>query len=443
MARRGRRSRRTVSTEVPEGVVLGPRLSGPPVLPVLEGRLVWPFEFLPRHALVFGASGSGKTETQLRIAYEVASRIDEWLWKQGLLGEGKFMPMYFLDAKGDERFAERYMGVMERTGRKVRVFPHEPFDAWRGDWRAIFNRLMACIAYGTKDGPAFYRDRAKKVLYVACHHPDGPPRSSAELKERLDFRALAEAHEDGQERLRTVGEDDVKEVLMRYEGLFDLLGRALDGDWSWEDAESAYFLLDSAASEEDTASVASLLFADFAHFFKKRKPRNEWCLLQVDEFSSIAETGRVAKQVEQARGYKACLVLSPQTVSGLGGIVQQEKIFGSVHVVFVHASSEPKRLAQLVAGRRKPVVTQMLEEGEASGRASVRIDEQPGLSEGKIQELDVGEAQLVRRGRAARIAVDMGPEEYGELPPEQELDRPVNRRKIERPENIEEIYGEE
>ena len=69
--------------------------------------------------------------------------------------------------------------------------------------------------------------------------------------------------------------DKVGQVRLRYQAFFGQLGAALDGDWSFEDADAAYFLLDSVALGEDTAGAACLLFADFAHYFTKRKEREQ------------------------------------------------------------------------------------------------------------------------------------------------------------------------
>ena len=86
-----------------------------------------------RHAVILGASGSGKTETSMRIAYEVACKSEA--------------PVFYLDAKGDREGAERFCSLMGAAGRRVRVFPNEPFDAWRGDWRGIANRLLEVIQF--------------------------------------------------------------------------------------------------------------------------------------------------------------------------------------------------------------------------------------------------------------------------------------------------------
>ena len=130
-------------------------------------NLVWPFEQMRRHAVILGASGTGKTETSMRIAQEVAAKSEAHV--------------FYLDAKGDRGLRRALHGADAGRRSRRRVFPNEPFDAWRGDWRGIANRLLEVIQFATEGPAAYYRDIAKTALQLACNHPDGPPRCSAEL----------------------------------------------------------------------------------------------------------------------------------------------------------------------------------------------------------------------------------------------------------------------
>ena len=406
----------------PEGVVLGRRLAGDRVLPMRGPDLIWPFEQMRRHAVILGASGAGKTETSMRIAHEVATKTDA--------------PVFYLDAKGDRGSAERFCALMRAAGRRVRVFPNERFDAWRGDWRAIVNRLLEVIEFVPEGPAAYYRDIAKTALQLACNHPDGPPRSSAELLHRLDYELLLNAHGPTTAVL-SVPRDKVSQVRLRYEAFFGQLGSLLDGDWSFEDTDAAYFLLDSVALGEDTAGAASLLFADFAHYFTQRKDRDRLCVLFVDEFAAIASSSDLAMKVEQARSFNASLILVPQTVSGMGEPTQRDRIFGSVETVIAHAVNEPERIAELAGARRALELTHRFEQGVRGRDGLARPEDRPRVDPDRIRELATGTAWVIRRGRAAKLAVRRAPgTEPVSLPAAQTIDAPLERVETQAPKEI-------
>ena len=78
------------------GFALARRLAGERALPVDRGVVLLSPERLCRHLLVCGATGSGKTETVLRLAYAVAKSTDA--------------PVFYLDGKGDRETAARFAG---------------------------------------------------------------------------------------------------------------------------------------------------------------------------------------------------------------------------------------------------------------------------------------------------------------------------------------------
>jgi Cdc6-like AAA superfamily ATPase len=419
-----RRRRRTAQPVAPppDGVLLGRRLAGERALPLHGADLVWPFEDMRRHAVILGASGSGKTETSLRIASEVARKSRT--------------SVHYLDAKGDRENAERFCALMRAVGRRPRVFPNEPFDAWRGDWRGVANRLLEVIPFAEAGPAAYYRDIAKSALRLACNHPDGPPRSSAELLGRLDYERLLDAHGPSSAVL-ALPRDKVSQVRLRYQAFFGQLGAALDGDWAWEDAEASYLLLDSVALGEDTASAAGLLFADFAHYFAIRKPRERPCLLFVDEFAAIAASSDVAMKVEQARGFNAAMVLAPQTPSGMGPRTQRDRILGSVETVIVHALNEPDSLAELGGSRQVMELTHRYEDGIYARQGHARREWRLKVDPDEVRSLPAGSAWVIRRGRAAKVAIARAPEmDRVALPEPARLDEPLERIAVEAPKEL-------
>ena len=383
------------------GFTLAMRLAGERALPVDHGMVLLSPQRLCRHLLVCGATGSGKTETVLRLAWAVAKESDA--------------PVFYLDGKGDRETAERFCALMADAGRRTRVFPNEPFDAWRGQPHEIHGRLMEIIDY-TSDGPAaWYRDVAKNVLRLVCEHPDGPPRTSTEALARMDADALAKAHQ-GSSALAALTAQQVKQVRLRYEAFFGQTRGALDGTWAWEDTNAAYLLLDSLALREETAGLARMILEDFAHYFTSRKPRSQFAVLIVDEFSSLAEGAGMAARIEQARGFNTSLVLAPQVVAGMGDEMEAARILGSVETVICHRVNTPEEIIAL-AGTRKTMEysTHYATEG-ATGDGSARIQHQFKIDPNKVRALPPGHAYVISRGRAMKIQILRAPDLRGTLP---------------------------
>jgi hypothetical protein len=383
------------------GFAFARRLAGERALPVDGGLVLLSPGRLCRHLLVCGATGSGKTETLLRLAYAVASCSDA--------------PVFYLDGKGDRDTAQRFVGLMADAGRSTRVFPNEPFDAWRGRAHEINGRLMEVIDYATEGAAAWYRDVAKNVLRLVCEHPDGPPRASGEVLARMDVGALKRAHSKSS-TLAALNSQQVGQVRLRYEAFFGQARGALDGGWAWEDTQAAYLLLDSLALREETSGLARLLFEDFAHYFTTRKPRDQLALLIVDEFSALADTAGMASRVEQARGFNTGLVLAPQVVAGMGDEREAARILGSVETVICHRVNTPEEIIFLAGTRKAMEYSSHYAQEGATGQGSARVQHQFKIEPNRVRALEPGVAYVISRGRAMKVAVLRAPDLRGALP---------------------------
>ena len=104
------------------------------------------------------------------------------------------------------------------------------------------------------------------MLALACHAPGSPPRSSADLLDRLNLATLSELYDESNDRradtLKTLTDVDLNGIYKRYFGFFDAIGRKLDGLWSFETVDAGYVLLDGLALKEEARSLGRYLTAD-------------------------------------------------------------------------------------------------------------------------------------------------------------------------------------
>jgi hypothetical protein len=383
------------------GVVLGERLRGEQALPCAGRHVVISPARLVHHALVMGATGSGKTETLLRLAWVLAKCFDA--------------QVLYLDGKGDRETAGRFTALMADAGRRTRVFPNEPFGGWRGEAQDVHSRLVEIVDYAT-DGPAaWYRDIARHVLAGVCQHPDGPPTSSGQALELMDLAALRNAH--GPAWAHGLREDLVSQTRLRYQAFFTQTRGAVDGDWAWEDTEAAYLLLDTLALKDEASGLARFLLEDFAQYFALRKPRGRLCVMIVDEFSSLTAAGSMASRLEQARGFNTALILAPQTAAGLGEPAEADRILGSVETVVCHRVNTPEAVIAL-AGTRQVVEysTQFDKATGPTGEGSARLQHAFKIDPNQVRALQPGEAFVINRGRALKARIHRAPQITQPLP---------------------------
>jgi hypothetical protein len=358
-----------------------------------RGRVGLLSDSLLRHVAVIGGSGSGKTESLLRIAY--------------LAAQSGFR-VYYIDAKADRVTMERFRALMAEAEMLVTgVFPDFRFDAFRGDARAIFNRLIEVVPYSQEGDGAYYRDVAKRVLASVCWAEAGAPRSSAELIARLapsELRRTAPAVVDG------LGQRELAGVRLRYEAFFGALADRLDLGQAFDDRLSFYVLLDGLSLKEETASLARVMLADFAHFAKHRKLPEQRALLILDEFSAIADAASVVDLVERLRSHNVGVVLASQAEEGLGeDELTRARIIQSCETVILHQTKRPESLASL-AGTRIEVQSSLQHlDGLATGVGSGRSQHVFKVDPNAVRRLGPGEAFVIRHGRGARVQIAQAP----------------------------------
>jgi hypothetical protein len=414
---RKRRQRGSVDRVHPvaQSVALGRFQEGELVLPrQADGQIAMPFEAIFSHLLLAGTTGSGKSETALRIAYELATKTD--------------YGVFILDPKGDRGFAERFVALMRVAGRNPRVFPQEPFDAWRGDADAIIERVLSAVDYPDRGPATYYRDVAEVAVQLACRFKSGPPRSSGEFLSRLDYTSLLGEYGEHHPAVAALDIPKVEETRIRYQALFGRIGEKLDGSWAWEDADSGYLLLNSLSGKIATGSVARMLFADYADYFStERKPagRKDW--LAADEFASVASSSGIGDTMRQARSFEAGIAVITQTIFGLGPRAQMEDVTGNVGTVIMHRMPKPEELAALAGTRKRLSLSRRYDELGNPDGIFTRDEELPMIEAMDARRLPTGMVWVIREGLAARVMMERAPEvedcSLRSLLPGQQLDR--------------------
>lgn len=364
----------------------------------VDGDLTWnkgpwatyPADVLARHAVLIGASGSGKTETALRLA-ALAAKVYGW-------------QVVYLDFKGDEGTAVRFMAAMSQAGAQRRLmFPALSYDGWRGEPLALVNRLMAVVDYSEP----YYRDGCKRLLTLVCTAPDGPPESAADLLERLNKDALTAMYANQPRQLAEVKNLDPKVISgvhLRYAAFFGILGDKLNGDYAFEDADAAYMLVDGTSLKEEAASLGRYLLEDFTHYCARRKEAGRKLLCIIDEFSAISEGGAdAANLLERLRSFGAAVVISSQSYMGLGE--NADRMLDAAAAVLLHQSADPETIAGRAGARKQAEIGYQLEEGKATGMATMRMQDSYRVPPDKVRQLPIGQCYVIGGGRAGRVAV--------------------------------------
>jgi Cdc6-like AAA superfamily ATPase len=378
---------------------LGYKLGGDNLLPTRHRRVQLPLARLSHHLLIAGATGSGKTETALRIAYSLA-RASNWT-------------IVYIDAKGDHQTKERFTALMRHAGRRVWLFPAQPYDGWRGSGEEIAGRLLQLIDFANEGGGAYYRDLAVNTIRLACDTPTGPPRSASELLARLQQGALRALHPKGSLALAEVaalGKEQLDGIRARYAAFFTTVAGALDGQNAFDQVDSAYFLLDGLRLKYEAGYLARFLVEDFTQWAVGRKPRSQQVLLIVDEFSAIAEAGQgLVDVVERSRGFGVATILCPQLAEGMGSPQAAARIIGSVQTILLHATPMPEQFVSVAGTRRVHFTTRQLEGDAYTGLGSTRVEHQFSVDPNEVRRLRVGQCFAIGSGLAMKLQIAPAP----------------------------------
>ena len=392
----GRKEQWTPNTDPREGIPAG-GLVGSPTLG--WGDLGWgdrkhgfyfPRDAIGHHIVVAGGTGSGKTNTSEILEHGAAITYRPQI-------------IHF-DCKGSRTGMARFFSLMAAAGydpQRVRMFPVEPYDGWRGGSdpkRALLGRLLQIQDWGEPFYAAGTKDLLQKVLFDS-----EPPTSSHDFVKRLESLPV-----NGNAKL-------VEGAQARYRGFYNGLCGALDGSWAFEDCDACYIQLEGFGLASEATSLGRFLLEDLTHYLSDRKPDDRPVLLVLDEFSAISSGADAANLVERAREFGAGVILTTQSYAGLGA--GAERVLDAARGgLIVHSLANPEPFTDRAGTVERQVmsVTQPAHQpGLISGilfnqqpevpRTTTRVQEFPRVDPNEARQLPRGEALVICGGRAQRV----------------------------------------
>jgi len=291
---------------------------------------------------------------------------------------------------------------------RVRLFPQEPLDIWRGTPAAVVNRLVNVWDWSPES--AYYREIATVALRLAVGQPGPPCRSTAELVARLDGAALSRAWAGhrAQETLVRSLKDRLADVQLRVANLVAALGPAFDGTWSWEDCDLAVVTVPSMVASLDADACLRVLLSDVGHFTMSpdRKPPGAPSLVIVDEFSAIQGGRRAAIDLlERGRGAGTGVVLAAQSSVALGNEDERDRLLAAASAVIGFRSPQPAELAQLAGSERVAEAAWQSEDGDLTGRQTITMRARGRVDQDELRSSPTGVATIIAAGRQVRARI--------------------------------------
>jgi hypothetical protein len=239
------------------------------------------------------------------------------------------------DALGRDSQAATFLAAMQQAGRKpIHIFPHEPYAGWNGTPLQILERLLQVAA----PGEPYYQQIATLCL-SACLSSGGQPSHLDEIVRRLVDMLQPKRSVFSQlpPILRMVRPADLAGVPLRYGALARLIGDSLDGKWSFEHAEAAYFAFNAWSHPEQARALARFLLADLASYLTERAGGPERVLLLIKRPDLLFDLQRVAPLFAHMEHMGAGLFVAVRSAADLGS--QATRILSNAQTLLVHRSS--------------------------------------------------------------------------------------------------------
>ena len=362
------------------------------------------------HALVVGATGSGKTVTQSRIAV-------------GAIEQG--MGAVVLDPKGDAGMREALLAAAARADRQ--------FIEWAPDGAAVYNpfatgtetEIADKALAGERFSEPHYLRQAQRYLahavralrcdasteevslrrIVECLEParlellarELPPADARAVHAYLDSLSARQQGDLAgvRDRLAILAESDVGPWLdpqtlgaRRFELLASLRARAV-----------VYFSLQSDRRPLLSQMLAAAIVQDLQTVVAASQSRPLPTLVAIDEFSALAADG-VVRLFGRARSAGFSLLLGTQELSDLrppGRERVLEQVVGNLTVLIAHrqvVSESAETIAGLAGGVGAWRVSR-----HSDGRTTRTRTHRPQLEAERVRRLEQGQAAVIELGK--------------------------------------------
>jgi hypothetical protein len=368
------------------------------------GDLTWtrcrlfgfPEKAMRTHAVIFGSTGSGKTETELRIAYGARKVYHR--------------QVIYLDAKGEtkredekqEDNAARFVAAMHAAGAKsVYVFPALHYNGWQGTAQELKNRLLAVVDYS--ESP-FYGDVAANALDLALGAPT-TPRSSSHFLANLRYDRLKAIYKDDPQKLQRVLALDkhlLAQVEMRYQVFFSAVAGQLDGKLDYADADAVYLRVRGFTLHNEAPRLGRFFVMDFIYYLAERRRPGIKTLFIIDEFNALRMREETSILFEQARSFGGNLLISAQGYAGLGPHEYAERILDACPTHVLHACSDPGPVARR-AGKKFFLDISWSEDEEGIPRKHIRPKWDWRIPETAVMQQEEGQAFWSYRGHSQHV----------------------------------------
>jgi hypothetical protein len=350
---------------------------------------VMPARLRGRAVAVASIPGSGKTVLLRRLVTTDGARGRRSL---------------FVDAKATEPGLADDLAAAWAAGSglvpRLRLWPAEALDGWRGDPRHLANRLLA----GQRWSETWYHRVASRTVRLACQAPAGPPTSAEDFLWRLSPDGLVELYADTPQRGRVerlTRERGFGGVELRYADYFDALDGEFDGAWSYGDADVGVLSLPVLAAREDAEAAFAFLLEDLGHYAVQLKDRvGDDLTVYLDEFSALADGARHALDLaERLRDVGVSVVFVAQSYEGFGPPDQRDRLLASVAATIVHQMPNPEPLLTSAGRLWVPEQTWQLNHTGATGSASLRMEQRPLVDPDRVRRFEVGQVAIISGGR--------------------------------------------